>query len=93
MAYPMPVSLLTNYWNMTQPTWYFQSKLILGLWSHKTRPISFTLVVDDFGVKYVGKEHALHLKSVIEQSYCCSADYHHRKVHLSMPGYKDKALK
>eukprot|EP00804_Cyclotella_cryptica_P028233 CCRYP_014586-RB/>CCRYP_014586-RB protein AED:0.36 eAED:0.36 QI:0/0/0/1/0.33/0.25/4/0/366 len=86
---------------------YFQSKLVPGLWSHKTRPISFTLVVDDFGVKYIGKEHALHLQSVIEQHYKCSTDwtgnryigitidwdYTKRKVHLSMPGYKDKALK
>ena len=41
---------------------YFQSKLVPGLWAHKTRPIIFTLVVDDFGVKYVGKEHAIHLQ-------------------------------
>jgi hypothetical protein len=86
---------------------YFKSKLVPGLWAHRTRPISFTLVVDDFGVKYVGKEHALHLQSVIEQHYKCSADwtgtryigitldwdYAHHKVHLSMPGYKEKALR
>jgi hypothetical protein len=30
-------------------------------------PITFTLVVDDFGVKYVGKEHADHLIWCIEQ--------------------------
>ena len=29
---------------------YFQSKLVAGLWAHKTRPIQFTLVVDDFDV-------------------------------------------
>jgi hypothetical protein len=29
-----------------------------GSWTHDTRPISFSLVVDDFGVKYVGREHA-----------------------------------
>ena len=29
-----------------------------GLWKHISKPISFTLVVDDFGIKYVGKEHA-----------------------------------
>jgi hypothetical protein len=29
-----------------------------GLWLHNTRPISFTLIVDDFAVKYVGKQHA-----------------------------------
>jgi pullulanase/glycogen debranching enzyme len=32
-----------------------------SLWAHDTRPIVFALVVDDFGVKYVGKEHAMHL--------------------------------
>ena len=86
---------------------YHQSKLVPGLWKHKWRPIWFTLVVDDFGVKYVGKEHALHLKSVLESYYPLSTDwtgnryigirldwdYNNRKVHLSMPGYKDKALK
>ncbi len=40
---------------------YSQSKAVLGLWTHKTQSISFTLVVDDFGVKYVGKEHAMQL--------------------------------
>jgi len=33
---------------------YFQSKLVPRLWKHTTRLISFTLVVDNFGVKYVG---------------------------------------
>jgi hypothetical protein len=32
-----------------------------GLWTHDTHPISFSLVVDHFGVKYVGREHAEHL--------------------------------
>jgi hypothetical protein len=32
-----------------------------GLFQHVTRPITFCLVVDDFGVKYVGQEHAQHL--------------------------------
>jgi len=45
---------------------YHQSKLIPGLWSHKWHPVQFTLVVDDFRVKYVGKEHALHLKQIIK---------------------------
>ena len=34
---------------------YRQSKLVPGLWKRDTRPIQFTLVVDDFGVKYVGE--------------------------------------
>ena len=48
---------------------YFQSKLVAGLWAHKTRPIQFTLVVDDFGVKYVGQEHANHLLNTLEKHY------------------------
>ena len=30
-------------------------------WRHVTRPILFSLVVDAFGIKYVGKQHAQHL--------------------------------
>jgi hypothetical protein len=33
---------------------YQQSKLVPGLWKHNTRPIQVTLVVDDFGIKYLG---------------------------------------
>jgi hypothetical protein len=38
-----------------------------GLWNHDTRPISFSFVVDDFGVKYVGQEHAEHLMACIKK--------------------------
>jgi hypothetical protein len=48
---------------------YWQSKLVPGLWKQDTRPIQFTLVVNDFGVKYVGKEHAQHLKNALEEHY------------------------
>ena len=44
---------------------YQHIKLVPVLWKHKWIPVQFTLVVDDFGVKYVGKEHALHLKNTI----------------------------
>ena len=46
---------------------YSQSTAVPGLWTHKTRPISFTLVVDDFGIKYVGKEHAVHLLNILKE--------------------------
>jgi hypothetical protein len=39
------------------------------LWLHKTRPISFTLAVDDFAVKYVGKQHAEHLRNALLKTY------------------------
>ena len=48
---------------------YYQSKLVPGLWTHKWRPIQLTLVVDDFGVKYVGKEHVQHLCMVLQKYY------------------------
>jgi hypothetical protein len=71
-----------------------------GLWTHDTRPISFSLVVHDFGVKYVGQEHAEHLMACIKKNYNISSDwngtaycgltldwdYKNRTVDLSMPG-------
>ena len=54
---------------------YVQSKLVPGLWKHKTRKIHFTLVVDDFGVKYIRQEDADHLKAVLEQHYTVTTDW------------------
>ena len=54
---------------------YNQSKHTPVLWTHDWRPICFTLVVDDFGVKYVGKEHADHLVSVIDEFYNFTTDW------------------
>jgi hypothetical protein len=34
---------------------YHKTKFTPGLWCHVTRPIQFTLVVDDFDVQYVGE--------------------------------------
>ena len=39
---------------------YYESMYTPGLWFHECRPIQLSLVVDDFGVKYVGEEHAKH---------------------------------
>ena len=38
---------------------YSQDNLVPGLWTHSWRPITLTLCVDDFGVKYVGKKTPL----------------------------------
>jgi hypothetical protein len=38
-----------------------------GLWTHDTRPISFSLLVDDFGVKFIGREHAEHLMTCFKK--------------------------
>ena len=70
--------------------------------------MQFTLVVDDFGVKYVGMEHAVHLEHALKQSgyriksdwtgkkyigITLNWDYAPREVHLLMPGYNAKGLK
>ena len=48
---------------------YHHSSKPPGLCKHNSRPIKFTLVVDEFGVKYSGKEHTLHLKAELETKY------------------------
>ncbi len=45
-----------------------------GLWKHDTRPISFTLVVNDFGVKYVSREDVDHLIDSIKKTYTLTED-------------------
>ena len=41
--------------------------------------MQFTLVVDDFGVKYVGKEHALYLKAALEEDYTLTTEWEGRR--------------
>ena len=48
---------------------YTQSKLTPGLWKHHTKPIQFCLIVDDFGVQYMGRENAKYLKQILERCY------------------------
>ena len=85
---------------------YRQSTITPGFWRHDWRPISFTLCVDDFGVKYFGTEHAKHLLQTINAHYntshdwqgerylglTISWDYPKQLVHLSMPNYCNKAI-
>jgi hypothetical protein len=46
-----------------------------GLWLHKNRPIAFSLIVDDFAVKYVGKQHADHLWDALLRSHELTTDW------------------
>jgi hypothetical protein len=77
-----------------------------GLWRHATRPTTFTLAVDDFGIKYFSKPDAQHLFDALSNryeltidwtgaSYCgFTLDWHYDAgfVDLSMPNYVPKAL-
>jgi hypothetical protein len=88
------------------PHGYFECANMPGLWKQKTRPIAFPLVVDDFGVKYVGKEHVDHLIAAIKEKYelvedwsgdlYCGIklawDYNAQTLDISMPGYICKML-
>jgi len=40
---------------------YHQSKVTPGYWKHDWQPISFTLVVDNFGIKYINEIDVNHL--------------------------------
>ncbi len=46
---------------------YFECIKTPSLWQHAWCPIQFTLAVDNFGVKYVGKEHVDHLIQCIKE--------------------------
>jgi hypothetical protein len=57
------------------PQGYYQCRHTPGLWQHKWRPVWFSLVVDDFGIKYMGKQHVDHPIAAIEQDYTFSKDW------------------
>jgi hypothetical protein len=48
---------------------YFKLPHTLGLWKHVYRSVWFTLVVDDFGVKYVSKENAKPYMQALQKHY------------------------
>ncbi len=88
------------------PHGYYECTHTPGLWRHLTRPISVTLVVDNFGVKYIGKEHVQHLITCLKEKYELTEDwtgnlycginllwdYEARTLNISMPGYIKKLL-
>ena len=51
------------------PAGYYKLAHTPGLWRHISRPIQFTLVVEDFGLKYVGQEHYEHLINTTKKHY------------------------
>ena len=89
-----------------RPAGYYEVPHTPGLWKHISRPIEFTLVVDNFGVKYVGKEHTNHLIKALKNGFTIAEDwkgelyygitlkwdYEKGMVDISMPGYIKKVL-
>ncbi len=76
------------------------------MWYHESCPITFTLVVDNFGVKYENKDDMDHLTASIKKDYMLTEDwtgnlycgiqpdwdYAGRTVDISMPRYIKKKL-
>ena len=56
------------------PYGYHSSRKTPGLWTHKNQPINFMLLFNDLGVKYLVKEHALHLKEALEHKFMVTTD-------------------
>ena len=87
---------------------YFQDEFVPCLFTHVSNGVTFTLVVDDFGIKYTDKVAAQHLLDTLTKLYAITVDWtgskylgitlrfdedqRGRYVALSMPGYVAKQL-
>jgi hypothetical protein len=88
------------------PLGYYKHVKTPGLWYHEKQPILFTLMVENFGVKYISQEDIGHLVGTIKSTctltkdwagnlYCgitLDWDYKNRMVNILMPGYIKKKL-
>ena len=54
---------------------YAPCKRARALWKYTSRPITFTLCVDDFGIKYVGKQHIEHQLNALQDLYTITEDW------------------
>ena len=93
MANKLPKKRLSN-------NGYYECHFIPVLYRRVWRPTMFSLVVDDFGVKCQGIQHAKNLKEALEKYYKVAVDwkgrlffgitlkwnYNTRHVDLSVPG-------
>ena len=85
---------------------YYQCQFTPGLWRHVWRPITFALVVDDFGIKVSGDVHANHLVQTLTKHYDVTIDwkgelfvgiklewdYKNRTLDTHIPDFVPKAL-
>ncbi|KAL7483935.1 hypothetical protein ACHAW6_009577 [Cyclotella cf. meneghiniana] len=85
---------------------YYEVAHTPGLWKHISRPISFTLIFYNCGIKYLGKENADNLFNVLKEHYTSDINwadklycgislqwnYDKKTFNVSMPGYIKKLL-
>ncbi len=100
LAYQLLVARLAPYG-------YYPVRHTPGYWKHKTKQTAFVLVVDDFSVKFLNKQDAEELLTLLRKwyeikvdwgatLYCgitTAWDYEAQTVTLSMPGYINTILK
>jgi hypothetical protein len=55
--------------------WLYPNQMHPCSWTHDTWLITFTLVTDDFGIKYVRQQHANHLINSVKAMYNLSLDW------------------
>jgi hypothetical protein len=101
MVFPKQASWPTISFARLEAEGYYEAATTPGLWRHKWQPIQFCLIVDDFGVEYVGIKHYL-LKKYHGVQFNMAGDkfdgidikwdYASRLCRISMPGYIDNLL-
>ena len=85
---------------------YYHIPHTMEMWKHKSRPTTFCLCVDDFGIKYESLKDAQHLIAALQEYYKITIDwsgkhycgltldwdYEKQFVGISMPGYINSLL-
>ena len=107
--YGLPQAGILYYKQLVQilsPFGYAPTRHTPGLWRHKTLPISFSLCINDFGIKKVGRKHIEHRLADLHTKYEVTTywtgstylgitlkwDYINLTCDISMPGYIATAL-
>ena len=87
--------------------WFLLTQLLCFYDEHVSCPLQFTLVVDNFGVKYTRRKDAEHLLKILETEFTAVStewegklycgitlewNYSKRWLDISMPGYIKKVL-
>jgi hypothetical protein len=57
------------------PFGYYECVNTPSMWYHELRPITFTLVVDNFGIKYVSQDNIDHLIASVKVTYTLTEDW------------------
>ena len=85
---------------------YYETITTPGLWKHTFRPVYFTLIVDDFGIKFKDIKNGMHLIETLKTFYDVEIDwkgsryagitlewdYQNKHVDISLPKYTKKKL-